>query len=115
MHAHAIFVYRLHVLADYFQRFSCARISSHILRVHANICHSFRRDETSLLARLNEMSGLNLASVLSSWTATRRTLESGAHIVPVERVADILSTLPTKGLMLQLVKVSQSRSFLFFT
>ena len=44
---------------------------------------------------------------------TELILESGAHIVPVERVAAILSTLPTKGLMLQLVKVSLSRLFCF--
>ena len=81
--------------------------------MHATIYHSLRNDKASPLARLNEAAGLNLASVLTSWTATRRTLEEGAHIAPIARVAGALSTLPTRGLMLKLVKVSPSQAFHF--
>ena len=102
-----IFEY-LHVHAKCFQKFACTRITSYILHAHAKFCHSSRNDGNSLLARLNRISGLNLASVLSSWTATRQTLESGAHIAPVEKVASILSTLPTKELMVAVVKVRPS-------
>ena len=79
--------------------FACAR-KLLILRVHANILNSFRLDPTSIVARIKVTAGLDLSSVFSEWASTRKFLEEGSHLVPIERVATILSTLPTKDLML---------------
>lgn len=79
--------------------------------MHANILNSFRLDPTSIVARIKVTAGLDLSSVFSEWASTRKFLEEGSHLVPIERVATILSTLPTKDLMLKLVKVSPHTFF----
>ena len=100
----------LHVRVNFFRNCACVIFNALILRVHANIIKSFRLEPTSIVARIKTTAGLDLSSVLSAWASTRKFLEGGSHLVPIQRVATILSTLPTKDLMLKLVKVS-SHSF----